>query len=297
MPKTSVIAVCAALLLVACGTSAPAATEAVEEPEPTALPATETVEEQEPPEEATEEPTEEPTAEPTEEPTEEPAEPTEDPSWREVRDIDFESLDGTPLVGTLYPPMESSAAYGILLLHWMPGERSDWGDLINLLQTESGQDFYFFAIDFRGHGDSGGDRGDRPGYIDDAQAALELFRTIPLVDPDRIFIIGASIGSDAAADACGEGCIGAISLSPGSYTGMDYNDALAALGDKPVLCVAADADSNSPTTCLNGEDVGLSDYQVQIYTGSEHAMEMFNITDQPPLLNDLLLEWLLAHIS
>src|SRR5574341_1096148 len=133
------------------------------------------------------------------------------------REVQFNAADGTPLVGTFWPPASVSAP-GILLMHWNPGSREDWSTLAGLLQGQglaapSGSDspsYAVFAFDFRGHGDSGGQQ-DRAGYLEDASAALGLFRTIPGVDANRIVLMGASIGADAAVDACSEGCVGAIS--------------------------------------------------------------------------------------
>lgn len=42
-------------------------------------------------------------------------------------------------------------------------------------------------------------------------------------------IIGASIGADGAVNACGEGCLGAFSLSPGNYLALSYPDVMSDL--------------------------------------------------------------------
>lgn len=46
---------------------------------------------------------------------------------------------------------------------------------------------------------------------------------------DRMAIIGASIGADGAVNACGEGCLGAFSLSPGNYLALSYPDVMSDL--------------------------------------------------------------------
>ncbi len=220
----------------------------------------------------------------------------------EPQRIKFEAADGTLLVGTYWPP-RTTPAPGVLLMHWNPGDRTDWSLLAALLQgqalaepTESARGSYaVFAFDFRAHGESGGSA-DRSGYLKDAEAALTLLREIPGVNRDRIVLIGASIGADAAVDACSEGCIGAISLSPGGHLGLPYRDALVALGDKPVLCVAGEGDAPSAEACRAGEQAGLSDYQMQVYQGSAHGKELFDLPDQEPALIDLIFEWLAAHV-
>lgn len=152
-----------------------------------------------------------------------------------------------------------------------------------------------FAFDFRGHGESGGDGSDRAGYVTDAKAALRFFRTLPGVDKNRIVLIGASIGADAAVDACGDGCIGIVSLSPGNFTGVNFTDAVREMADRPILCVASEGDDGSPKACRDGEGSAKGDYQIQIYQGSAHAMQIFDITEEEPSLTDLIFKWLHDH--
>ena len=216
--------------------------------------------------------------------------------------IEFQSSDGTDLVGTFWPTSQPNSP-GVLLMHWNPGTRGDWAMLAALLQgagvaetAAANRGFAVFAFDFRGHGESGGTPS-QEGYIHDAKAALALFQSLPSVDSNRVVLIGASIGGDAAVDACGTGCIGAISLSPGDYLGVKYADALRAIENRPVLCVAAQGDHPSPETCESGQDIGLPDYQVQYYQGSAHGMALFDITEEEPALVDLIFEWLNAHVS
>jgi dienelactone hydrolase len=219
------------------------------------------------------------------------------------REIEFESNDGTTISGTYYPPV-SMPASGVVLMHMMGGSRVDWNEFAGLLQgaglsqtAGSRPPIAILAIDMRGHGISGGSRDDQAGMINDATAALQYLQTQPEVDPSSIFLIGASIGADAAVDACGDGCVGAISLSPGGFLGQQYSDALKSLIDKPVLCVASLGDVQSANSCNDGETVGLGDYQVQIYAGDNHGTQMFSIIDEQPLLTDLLFDWLRRHLN
>lgn len=230
-------------------------------------------------------------------PTTQP-QPTLEVSSFEPQRIEFQSADGTQLVGIYWPPAQSPAP-GIILMHMMGKNKDSWQPLPALLQgigsahqSARQRSYAVFAFDFRGHGESGGTSGDRPAMLDDARAALAAFQALPDVDPERVVLIGASIGADAAVDVCVDGCIGVISLSPGGYLGIAYNDALLALGDKPVLCVASESDVQPAQTCKRGEQAGLSDYGMQLYTGGLHGTDMFLITDQQPMLTDLIFEWL-----
>lgn len=237
----------------------------------------------------------------TSQPTTEP-QPTLEVSSLEPQRVEFQADDGTQLVGTYWPPVQTPAP-GVILMHMMGKDKDSWQPLPALLQGagiahEGSQQpsYAVFAFDFRGHGESGGSASDRPAMLDDARAAFATFQALPGVDPGRIALIGASIGADAAVDVCIEGCVGAISLSPGGYLGIAYNDALLALGDKPVLCVASEGDIQPAQTCKHGEQAGLSDYRIQLYTGSLHGTDMFLIAEQPPMLTDLIFEWL-RHIE
>lgn len=280
----SVLAV--GLLLAACGS---AATELAEEPAATQPPAV-----TEAPEESDVEPTAQPATEapPTEqEPT--PTEsPTPTPPTRE--DVTFLSDEGMRIEGWYFPPT-SGPAPGVLLFHQRLASKADWAPFITQLRAER-PNYAVMAIDFPGHGDSE-EPYSRHGALSAARSALAEFRTYEDVDGDRIVIVGASIGSDAAVDECGEGCIGAVSVSPGSWLDVPFTDALTALRDAqdpPVLCITSEFDDPSPETCSSGESVGLSDYDVYVYEGESHGNEMFYQEEMipPPLIGDLVIKWM-----
>jgi pimeloyl-ACP methyl ester carboxylesterase len=214
--------------------------------------------------------------------------------------IEFALADGSPLVGTYYPPRVAPAP-GLLLIHQLSVDRSAWEPLIGPLRAEDApQTYAIFAYDLPEHGESGG-AWSPEATLESAALALGLMRSWEGVDPDRIALIGASVGSDAVVDECSEGCVGAVSLSPGGYLGISYADALATLLDEkdpPVMCVASAGDGPSPATCRSGESVGLSDYQVHIYEGTTHGN--FLLVEAglapPPDAVALILEWLAAHL-
>lgn len=249
--------------------------------------------------------TEEPTSSPTEDvaPEETPSEGDEpvteatedvilDP--QAPRRLEFESEDGTMLVGTFYPPDVDNAA-GVVLMHQYGSNKEAWEPLIDAL-LEARPDLALLAIDFPGHGESGGERTNES-ILAAARTSLIEIGQQPQVDPSRIVLIGASIGADAAVDACLEGCVGAVSISPGDWLGVPYVDALEALDknvNPGVLCMASEGDAPSPETCHNGEEVGLSDYMVAIYDGDRHGNSLAAATwvTPEPVPIDLIIEWL-----
>ena len=106
----------------------------------------------------------------------------------------------------------------------------------------------------------------------DASAAYQTARQMPGVDPSKVIGLGTSIGADAVVDACDDDCIGAFSVSPGSWLGVEYRLAVQKLitADKPVRCMYAINDPPSPDTCLSitpGDN-----YKIFAYPGKKHGM-------------------------
>jgi len=211
--------------------------------------------------------------------------------------VEFSSEDGIPLVGTYYRSIIEGAP-GLVLVHMLGSNRTVWEPYA--LQWQVGEvvgPFNVLAIDLRGHGESGGEANNRAAFPIDVSSALAWIREQPGVDRDHIVLIGASIGADSVADSCSEGCIGIVSLSPGSFTTIPYSDAVAALAaahSPSVLCVAAESDVPSPGTCEEGRTAGLADYQIQIYPGSAHGTNMFGQGYTPPL--DTLIDEFLRNV-
>ncbi|NDJ54746.1 MAG: alpha/beta hydrolase [Chloroflexi bacterium] len=274
-----------ALLLTACQTAA------------TATPASESsqTEEDVPSDEAAPEP-EQPTIQEADDDNEDEEAPGSDntggPAATDLspQTVSLTAADDTTLEGTFWPSDEETAS-GIVLMHWAPGDQTDWSDIA--LELRDGWGYAVLAFNFRGYGGSEGNRNDRMGMVQDAAAAIDFIKTLPNVAPDSVFAVGASIGADGAVDGCQlSGCAGAVSLSPGSYLGVPYSDALAAMSSTPVLCVAAEDDGVSPTTCESGNTAGTADYSTQIYPGRAHGMALFDQDGLTPPVLQLIIDWL-----
>jgi dienelactone hydrolase len=232
--------------------------------------------------------------------------------------------DGTALVGTFYPAAACDAPL-VILYHQFGSHKDSWTDLALWMQNRGAETAYsgkylaapiaqytwfpefpsdlslaVFAPDFRDHGESQETNSglDGPGFLMDAQAALDYAKTLPNVDPARVIIIGASIGADASVDVCltlsgnqpaadqvDEGCIGAMPLSPGSYLGPMYEEVVTRLADPPfnihIHCIASALDGPSPDLC-EAELPGSVDFTV--YPGrSEHGMAMLREEMDPDI--------------
>jgi dienelactone hydrolase len=119
------------------------------------------------------------------------------------RDVEIAAPDGTRLKGTYYPA--AKVGPGVLLLHMCNSDRTAW-EPVGLQLSLSG--ITALALDYRGYGESGGERFDNdpqkqqqirdnvwPGDID---AALEYLSMQSIVDKNRIGAAGGSCGVNQA---------------------------------------------------------------------------------------------------
>ncbi len=122
-----------------------------------------------------------------------------DPAERglEYEDVTLRSGDGMTLAGW-YIPSKNRAA--VILLHGYGGNRLGVMYHAELLGNAG---FGVLLFDLRGHGDSGGGgtfaRGES--MIADAQAAVNFLRSRPEIDPQRIGVLGVSVGGTMALHA------------------------------------------------------------------------------------------------
>ena len=125
--------------------------------------------------------------------------------------VSFTTSDGVLLRGHLY----GRGSTGVILAHMYPADQSDWTDFARVLASHGYQALTF---DFRGFTESEGESGSE--FADrDLLAAYQFLR--PRVS--RIFIAGASLGSEAAIIvATHEQVAGLILIStPTSFGGLN----------------------------------------------------------------------------
>jgi len=222
------------------------------------------------------------------------------PSPEPIRQT-FTAEDGRQLVGYFYPAWKPNAPV-VVLMHQFQAEQAMWhkSPLIKWLQnwpvplgqalpTQSADgllplmpadlSFAVFTFDFRGHGESlpadlgsGGFRTHANEFLMDARAAYQTARQMPGVNPSQVIGLGTSIGADAVVDVCDEGCVGAFSISPGSFLKVEYGPAVRQLiaAGKPVRCMYAVNDPPSPETCQSVPQV--DNYKIFAYGGKKHGM-------------------------
>lgn len=116
--------------------------------------------------------------------------------------VDVVASDGVTLKATYYSPGKPGP--GVLLLHMCNSSRKAWAGLGEKLAARG---FHALALDYRGYGDSGGQRRDDPQeqqammnamWPRDVDAALAFLSARPGVDRNRVGVSGASCGVDQA---------------------------------------------------------------------------------------------------
>ena len=228
----------------------------------------------------------------------------------------FTASDGTELQGTFYPAATTDAPL-LVLMHWAPGDQSDWAAIAPWLQNRGLQldtgntgepwldsswfpvlledvTFNVFTFTFRGC-EGGCQEFDREGWKLDAEAAMLHIIGIENVDLSKVLTVGASIGADGAAYGCHfynaelGGCLGAFSLSPGGYLTMPYADEVALLENellpRPAWCLYSAGDSESSAACQN---VAGQLYAATQYEGTAHGMSLISPDVDPNPLDELL---------
>ena len=207
---------------------------------------------------------------------------------------EIEASDGLNLVGSYYAPIEMSPPWpGVILLHMLGGDRSSWDDFARQL-TSAG--YAVFALDMRGHGDTGG-------VVDwnlagnDIQQVWNNLSTRKDIDPDRMALVGASIGANMAlvAGANEAGVRTVVLLSPGlDYAGVTTEAAMVAFGDRPVLIVASQEDTYAANSSRNLEEIAIGEARLVMYQNAGHGTHMLAGETG---LGKLIVEWLDTHLE
>ena len=246
------------------------------------------------------------------------------------REITFQAADGQDLKGLYYPAAVNPAPL-VVLMHWVNGDKSDWYEVAPWLQNRGFDNPYpnpgnqswwdptwfptvpqdisygVFIFSFRDclPADRGGcPKIDEDGWLLDAQAAAAKAVLLEGVDPTRIAFIGSSIGADGAIDGCAwlvqnrpGACQGALSLSPGGYLTIPYEQAVQTLGGNlpPVAawCLADEIEIGICTTAEKVENNAFKSFEIP--TGKHGNMLMRPELD--PLPMELILDFLAQTIG
>jgi len=174
--------------------------------------------------------------------------------------VSFTTSDGVLLRGHLY----GRGSTGVILSHMYPADQSDWTDFARVLAAHGYQALTF---DFRGFTESEGSSGTEFADVD-LLAAYEFLR--PRVS--RVFIAGASLGSEAAIMlAAKEQVAGIICIStPTSFGGLDVAPVIPKVR-APILLVTSAEDplvANQPEILFK---LATAPKSIEVYPGNAHG--------------------------
>jgi len=196
---------------------------------------------------------------------------------QEPQRVEAAASDDLMLVGNYFTPAETpdGGAPAVLLLHQYGSQKQAWDIALVTPLLDAG--YAVLAVDQRGFGDTGGGEDWELAELD-VQTWLDWLREQPGIDPERLNIVGASIGSNLAlrSMANDERVVTAVALSPGlDYFGVTTEEAITAIGERPVYLVAAQHDSESADAVRTLGALAAGEVRVRIYTHSAHGTGMF----------------------
>lgn len=220
-----------------------------------------------------------------------------------TREVELTAKDGFVLVGTFYlrEREEEQNVPGVLLLHQMRGKRQDYRDLSMELVARG---YAVLAMDLRGHGESiRGKDGKQhhhrdfevsefPAMVGDAETALNYLSEQPGVDSDRIAIVGASIGANAALNAAAKdpAVKSLVLLSPGIEYHQIRTEPAMEKYTGAVFLAASEEDKYSAQTVNRLKELAKGKCQLQTYSGAGHGTNMFRPTKGD--LEERILTWI-----
>ena len=179
--------------------------------------------------------------------------------------VRFTSGDGVELAGELH----GSGDTAVILLHMSASDREAWTSFAQVLAEEG---YTALTFDFRGYGDSGGDR-----VIEDIwRDALAAVRFMRARGFERIDLVGASMGGTAALIvAAREDLQSVVTLSaPSTFMGLTILPEAVELIEEPKLFVASEGDSGAAVAAQQLHAVAPRPKQVEVVGGSDHGIDM-----------------------
>lgn len=206
------------------------------------------------------------------------------------QDLDLKAADGVNLKATYFSPGRPGPA--MLLLHQCNMDRHAWDGLAMDLANSG---FHVLTLDYRGFGESGGDRAQREKWPGDVDAAYAFLLAQKGVDKSRLAAGGASCGVTQSSDlAARHHEIKALMLLSGAAS--DATKAyLTATPTLPVFGAASDGDTNAAKGIKEAVESSRSAHStIKIYPGTEHGVPMFAKNAD---LEPMIVAWLKAQVA
>ena len=202
--------------------------------------------------------------------------------------IPFED-DGTEitLLGHFYGPLNE---VGVILSHMLPSDQSAWAEFAKELAEE---DYAVVTFDFRGFGETGGER-DLSKLDEDLSRVVSALRDR---GKQQIFLIGASMGGTTSLVlAAREDLAGVVAISaPAQFEDQDALAAVASITE-PKLFIASEDDTAAATSLAALIGASGDPKDEQVYTGSAHGTDLLQGEHAAAIL-ELILAFLREHSS
>ena len=189
----------------------------------------------------------------------------------EPQAVAFEATDGTPLRGHLF----GKGTAGVILAHMYPADQTSWFPLARKLAAEG---YLALTFDFRGYGESGGEK-----VISEIDRDLEGAYRFLRPKVKKVFLVGASMGGTAAIRVAADNpTAGVVSLSaPVAFRGLDAAQAIRRV-EAPCLFVAAEGDGYATTAAKEFNKAAKSPERLLlILPGTEHGTRLFDGPEGP----------------
>ncbi len=211
--------------------------------------------------------------------------------------------DGKSLAATFFHPDGVSVLPAVLLLHQFAEDQSQWGQMPQRF-GEAG--VAVLTLDLRGHGGSDPQNGAPTDIFRDPNqapldvaAAVAFLKASPLVMPERLGVIGTSVGANLAVVAMvqQQGVEAIVSISPRLSAIEDLAGNPAQLAVSSIYCVAGDQDGGGAQadSCRTLVEGATGSTELLIYENSgAHGVDVLEAFPQDV---EAMERWLVDALS
>jgi pimeloyl-ACP methyl ester carboxylesterase len=206
------------------------------------------------------------------------------------KDAVIKAADGVDLKVTYFSPGKPGPA--MLLLHQCNMDRHAWDGLAKDL-ADAG--FHVVTVDYRGYGESSGDRAQREKWPGDGDAAYAYLLAQKGVDKSRVAAGGASCGVTQSSDlATRHHEVRALMLLSGQAS--DAAKAYLAANPRiPVFGAASEGDTGAAKGIKEAVESSKNPHTtIKIYSGTEHGVPMFAKNSE---LEPMIVAWLKTQMA
>jgi alpha-beta hydrolase superfamily lysophospholipase len=181
--------------------------------------------------------------------------------------VEVEASDGLALVGHYYAPQNpggEGGARAVLLMHHGGAQKEVWYDLVPVL-LDAG--YAAVTIDIRSHGETGGKQ-DWALAEEDVHVWLAWLRAQDGINPDKVSIVGASLGTDLGLRAMADDpqLVTLVGISPllDAYDVILTAPAVEQI-ERPLFLIAGQGVEGEADAARRLMQVAQGDIQVRLY--------------------------------